>query len=467
MSRIAVILLLSLGLCGVAAAGPLPAPERRAEAMFGHWLAAFNASDRAALERLQKDFVEPEAIDDTLAFRDFTGGFDLLELRDAAPAPLVARVRQRGGMMAPMRLTMTLHDGEPARIAALAAEALDVERLDRDAALAGLAERAGTLAAADAFAGAWLVARDGAVLAQGAAGLADRAAGTPNTVDTRFRYGSAGKMFTAVAVLRLVEAGTLSLDGTVDDYLEGYPNADVGRVTLRQLLTHTGGTGGIDVFGPEFAENRRTLRTHADYLEHHAARGVAFPPGTKVDYSNYGFVLLGAILENATGLEYDAAIRREVFNPAGMAASGHEPESVPVPGRAVAYRKLDGAWVDAADTLPFRGMGAGGGYTTVGDLLRFANALQAGKLLSPAMLAQATSPQMDENWYGFGFITVGDGPLRRFGHGGDADGMNADFRVFPESGWVLVSLSNLDPPSAYELLRWFEPRMPLERAAGR
>jgi hypothetical protein len=140
------------------------------------------------------------------------------------------------------------------------------------------------------------------------------------------------------------------------------------------------------------------------------------------------------------------------------------PETSAVENRAVAYRRKDGAWADAAATLPWRGTAAGGGYTTVGDLLKFATALQAGKLLSPAMLAQATSPQMPENWYGFGFVTVGEGGLRRYGHGGDADGMNADFRVFPESGWVLVSLSNYDPPAAYRLFRWFEPRMPVDPA---
>jgi CubicO group peptidase (beta-lactamase class C family) len=183
-----------------------------------------------------------------------------------------------------------------------------------------------------------------------------------------------------------------------------------------------------------------------------------------VDYSNYGFVLLGAIIENVTGRDYYEVVREKVFVPAGMDSTGAEPESADVPLRATAYHSKGGAWVDAASTLPWRGTAAGGGYTTVGDLLKFAQALQAGKLLSPAMLAQATSPQMQEGWYGFGFITVGEGPLRRYGHGGDADGMNADFRVFPESGWVLISLANIDPPAAYRLGRWFEPRMPIDAA---
>jgi len=355
-------------------------------------------------------------------------------------------------------------------------EPAPIARLDEADALAGLATRVEALAEVDQFSGAFLVARHDKILLQRAHGLAVRTGGTddygepagvPNTLDTKFRYGSAGKMFTAVAVLQLVEAGQLSLDGTVDTYLPGYPNRDLATtVTIRHLLTHTGGTGGLDNLEPDYAGDRQALRTHADYLEHHSARAPAFKPGTKVDYSNYGFVLLGAIIENVTGRDYYDVLREKVFAPAGMQATGAEPESVPVPLRANAYRAKAGEWQDAAATLPWRGTAAGGGYTTVGDLLKFAQALQAGKLLSPAMLAQATSPQMDENWYGFGFITVGEGPLRRYGHGGDADGMNADFRVFPESGWVLVSLTNIDPPAAYRLFRWFEPRMPVDAPAA-
>lgn len=338
-----------------------------------------------------------------------------------------------------------------------------IARLDEADALAGLAIRVQALAEVEQFSGAFLVARHDRVLLQQAHGLADRAKEIPNTIDTKFRYGSAGKMFTAVAVLQLVESGELSLDGTVDTYLPGYPNREVAtKVTLRHLLTHTGGTGGLDNLETDYAGDRQALRTHADYLEAHSARAPAFPPGTKVDYSNYGFVLLGAIVENVTGRDYYDVLREKVFAPAGMEATGAEPESVAVPLRAVAYRAKGGEWLDAAATLPWRGTAAGGGYTTVGDLLKFAQALQAGKLLSPAMLAQATSPQMEDGWYGFGFITVGEGPLRRYGHGGDADGMNADLRVFPESGWVLVSLTNIDPPAAYRLGRWLEPRMPVD-----
>ncbi len=111
-------------------------------------------------------------------------------------------------------------------------------------------------------------------------GLSDREAGTPNTLDTRFRLGSMNKMFTAVATLQLIEAGKLALDDPIGAYVLDHPNDDVARkVTVRHLLTHTGGTG--DIFGPEFDRNRLTLREHDDYVELFGGRGPAFGPGAR------------------------------------------------------------------------------------------------------------------------------------------------------------------------------------------
>jgi D-alanyl-D-alanine carboxypeptidase len=105
--------------------------------------------------------------------------------------------------------------------------------------------------------GAVLLSRGGNIVVAKAFGMADREMGTPATLDTRFRIGSMNKMFTAVAVLRLVEEGVIDLDAPMDTYLKQYPNANVGsKVTVRHLLTHTGGTG--DIFGPEFARTATT-----------------------------------------------------------------------------------------------------------------------------------------------------------------------------------------------------------------
>lgn len=459
------LLLLALLLLATAAQAEPTLPDTPAGRTLGAWLQAFNAADREALAAFDRRHGQLQPLDDTLGFRDYTGGLSLVAVGRSQPHELTVDVVERDGEMAPLRLSLRLDAAAPGTLLALDIDPQPIARLGQADALAGLASRAQALAEANQFSGAFLAARHGEVLLQQAHGWANRAEKIPNRLDTRFRFASAGKMFTAVAVLQQVQAGTLSLDAKLGDYLPDYPNAALAsQLTLRQMLTHTGGTGGLDSLEPDYAGDRSALRTHADYVAMHGARAPAFAPGSKVEYSNYGFILLAAILEKVTGRDYYDIVREDVLGPAGMTATGMEPESSDVPDRAVAYHREGGDWVDTAATLPWRGTAAGGGYTTVGDLFKFAQALQAGKLLSPAMLAQATSPQMQEHWYGFGFITVGQGGLRRYGHGGDADGMNADFRVFPESGWVLVSLSNLDPPAAYRLTRWFEPRMPVDAA---
>ena len=296
------------------------------------------------------------------------------------------------------------------------------------------------------------------ILLQDAWGLADREAGIPNTPDTKFRIGSMNKMFTAVATLQLVEAGKLALDDPIGNDLPNYPNQELAaKVTVRHLLTHTGGTG--DIFGPQFEQQPPDPARAQRLCRPVRFRGLAFEPGARFEYSNYGYVLLGALIEAVSGQSYYDYVRTNIFHPAGMTSTDSLPESDDVPHRAVGYLRSGNGWVPNTDTLPWRGTAAGGGYSTVGDLTRFAQALSSGTLISPATLAEATRPH--EQNYGFGF-TLGQDPVPFYGHGGGAPGMNGDLRVYPELGYVVVGLSNLDPPAASNLIDFFTLRMPAE-----
>ena len=309
-------------------------------------------------------------------------------------------------------------------------------------------------AEADKFSGVVLVAKGGKVVFERAAGLADRDKKVAITRDTRFRLGSMNKMFTTVAILQLMEAGKLGLDDPIGKHLTDYPNKELAaKATVRHLLTHSGGTG--DFFGPEFAEKRLTLRVHDDYLKLFGERAPAFEPGSQRAYSNYGFILLGALIEKLSGMSYYDYVDRKVYAPAGMKRTGSLPESDEVEGRAVGYMKENGAWVRNDDTLPWRGMAAGGGYSTAPDLLRFAQALESGKLISKESLRLATSPP------GLGFFASGEGPVRTYGHAGGANGMNGDLRIYPELGIVVIALGNVDPPAAERLSDYFARRMPV------
>jgi CubicO group peptidase (beta-lactamase class C family) len=334
-------------------------------------------------------------------------------------------------------------------------------------ALAALAQEAEARARGDRFSGVVLVARSGQVLLQRAFGLADREAGTAMTLDAKLRIGSLNKMFTGIATLQLVSAGKVDLNATLGGYLPDYPNQELAaRATVRHLLTNTGGTG--DIFGPEFDAHRLSLRDTSDYVALFGSRPPQFEPGTRHAYSNYGFILLGAVIERVTGQSYYDYVRTRLFRAADMPSTDSLPESEAVPGRAPGYTRMHpidaqhprDEWVSTADHLPWRGTAAGGGYATAGDLFRFVEALKTDRLLPRPMREEATRLQTDPDprrpGDGYGFTVVGDGPLRWYGHGGGSPGMNAALRIYPELGYVLIVLSNLDPPSADDLARYFE-----------
>ena len=316
---------------------------------------------------------------------------------------------------------------------------------------------------ADKFSGAVLVTRDGRTLFEGAYGFADRERRVPNTPLTRFRVGSMNKMLTAVAALQLVQAGTLRLDAPLGTYLPDYPNAEVAsKVTPHHLLTHTGGTG--DIFGPLFTAHRTELRNTSDYLRLYGTRGLRFAPGAQHVYSNYGFLLLGALLERMGGKSYDDHVAARVLAPAGMTATGTAPEDSLVPGRAVGYmRQASGALVSNAPTLPYRGTPAGGGYSTVGDLARFAVALREHRLLDPAHTALLLSGKVAVApgfQYAYGFVDRVAFGRRFVGHSGGAPGMNGELAFEPNGGYAVVVLSNLDPPAAGQVLNFILTRLP-------
>ena len=334
----------------------------------------------------------------------------------------------------------------------------------RDAAfVAALRTHIDAATAAGQFSGAVYVARNGQTLFEVAFGLADRERNIANTTFTQFRMGSMNKMLTAVAALQLVQDGALNLHAPIGTYLPDYPNAELAaKVTPHHLLTHTGGTG--DIFGPQFMENRTELRTTADYIELYGTRELLFEPGTKFAYSNYGFILLGAVIERVSGSSYYDQVATRVLGPAGMSSTASLPEDSLVPDRAVGYTKWlqAGQLLSNAPTLPYRGTPAGGGYSTVGDLAQFAVALQQRQLLDSAhttlLLDGKVAAGGAEYAYGF-FDRVING--RRFaGHSGGAAGMNGDLAFEPDGGYVIVVLSNFDPPAAQQVSNFILANLP-------
>ena len=168
------------------------------------------------------------------------------------------------------------------------------------------------------------------------------------------------------------------------------------------------------------------------------------------------------IVERVSGQSYYDYVRDHIFAPAGMTGSGSEPEDVAVPGRAKGYMQQKGEWVPNTGTLPYRGTSAGGGYTTVGDLLRFATALSGHVLLDGRHTTLMTTGKVDTGQgdkYAYGFFESIEGGTRSFGHSGGAPGMNGDLRIFPDSGYVVAALANTGS-GASQVVSWVSERLP-------
>jgi CubicO group peptidase (beta-lactamase class C family) len=442
--------------------------------LFRAWLAAFNSGDVGGryLTFLERNFPSRVSLlPGDAGLRDFTGGFVLRKVGRVSPTWASGLLQERD-LEQLVRFDLRVSARKPRKMLWLVLEAVPrpIARLAEGEAIARVEALLRRRAAEGRFSGAALVAKEGRVLFADAYGLADRARGIENTLETRFRIGSMNKMFTAVATLQLVEQGKLALDDPVGKHLRGYPNEEVAsKVTVRHLLTHTGGTG--DIFGPEYDRNRLSLREHADYVRLYGARGPSFEPGSRFEYSNYGFVLLGAIVEAASGESYYDYVRENVFAPAGMTSTDSLPESDDVPNRSIGYTgPFPGSRQPNTDWLPWRGTAAGGGYSTVGDLLRFAEALTGHELLSPASTELLLAGKVDLGYgagYAFGFFDARDDEGNGWvGHGGGAPGMNGDLLIYPRSGYVVAVLANLDPPAAQLISVYLDPRLPTSGVAG-
>ena len=463
--RNAAALLLALAAC---AGAQTATPSTPAVDALHAWLDAFNSGDRARVaayfDKYQPD--KKGRVDSQMGFRDQTGGFQLIRVEKSEPLHVEALVKERDGSNFAL-VKMDLNDSDPptvkefgARVVPRPADQPELARLSLSEAVSALDGRATDLAAKDKFSGAVLIARGEKIVLEKSYGSADRGKHVTNTTDTQFRLGSMNKMFTATAILQLAGEGKVDLAAPLGKYLPDYPNRDVAtKVTIRHLLTHTGGTG--DIFTPEYETRRLEMREIGDYVKLFGSRELGFEPGSKWAYSNYGFILLGAVIEKVSGVSYYEYVRKHIFEPAGMRATDSLPEADAVSKRSTGYMRKDGAWVNNADTLPWRGTSAGGGYSTVGDLLRFARALSGGKLIKPELFAQMTSKQAGPG-YGFGMMVADEPRGKRFGHGGGAPGMNGELRVYPGTGTVVVVLANLDPPAATRLADFFDERMPID-----
>lgn len=313
-------------------------------------------------------------------------------------------------------------------------------------------------AKSERFGGVALVVKGDQVLLDKAVGYALRWAKLPIHCDTRFALASTSKLFTVVAIGQLVELGLVSLEDPITKFLPDHAHrTGWSDVRVRHLLAHTSGFGTY--WGPNFDALRTSLIALHDYFQLFEQAPLAFAPGSKFDYSNVGFILLGAIVERVSAQDYFGYIQRHIFNPAGMLDSGFFEADADTPNLAVGYtyqRLGDDPTRGSARThthlKPFKGSPAGDAVSTAPDMVRFAQALLHEKLLKRGTLNQffaplnrmASPPGLPPMQIGLGFMVIEGNQGTAVGHTGGHAGTSTFVLMEPTSGLISVLLANVD-----------------------
>ena len=289
-----------------------------------------------------------------------------------------------------------------------------------------------------------LVARGDTVLFRGAVGKADIEAGTALSPDQLFRIGSVTKQFAAAGVLKLVEEGKVRLDDPLSKYVPGYPNGD--KITVLMLLNHTSGIKSYTGIPGYMATRIQADLTTAQMIEVFKDQPVDFAPGEKWNYNNSGYVLVGAVIEKASGMAWYDYLDKVFFKPLGMTGTGYGGDAKFVARQANGYSEQDGKVVPMRTLSMTQPHAAGALLSTVDDLLKWNRALHEGRVLKNETYNRMITPEgaAIPAAYGFG---IGPGKVRGAAtveHNGGIFGFKSQLIYLPGPDITVVVLQNTD-----------------------
>jgi CubicO group peptidase (beta-lactamase class C family) len=262
----------------------------------------------------------------------------------------------------------------------------------------------------------------------------------PNEPDAKFRLGSLTKQFTATLVLLLQQDGKLKIADPVSKYLPDAP-ASWAKITLAELLGHTSGIPNF-TNDKEFGTWRMNPHTTAEELAFIENKPLGFEPGSKFEYSNSNFEVLGAVIEKVSGKSYKEMLQQRLFDPLGMKDTGLDSDELILPKRAQGYMREDKGLIHARSesmTVPWA---AGSLYSTTGDLLRWERGLFGLQVLNADSLKLMTTPGKGD--YGLGVAIGQHDGVKTIEHGGGIEGFNTFLLYAPERKIVIVALSNVN-----------------------
>jgi CubicO group peptidase (beta-lactamase class C family) len=284
--------------------------------------------------------------------------------------------------------------------------------------------------------------------------MADLENFVPVTPLTEIRLGSISKPITAIAVMQLVEQGKIDLDGEIQRYVPSFPKKQ-WPVTVRQLLGHLGGVRSYR--GDDEEASTRHYTDRMEPLKIFAGDPLLFEPGAQYSYTTYGFNLLGAAVETASGEKYLDYVQKHIFQPAGMDHIRDDNTLAIIPHRARGYRLTASgniencALADASNKVP-----GGGLISTASDLVKFALAVNSASLVQKETVALMLTPQHARDGKtagnGMGFFATQFAGHNRAGHGGGQQGITTNMVFYPDDGVALAIRANLEGArSLYEL----------------
>jgi CubicO group peptidase (beta-lactamase class C family) len=293
------------------------------------------------------------------------------------------------------------------------------------------------------FMGTVLVAQDGKIVLDKGYGFANLEWDVPNTPTTKFRLGSITKQFTAASILLLEERGKLKVEDPVKKYMPNAPAA-WDKITIFHLLTHTSGIPSFTGFS-DYESHETQAMTPGKLVEWFRDKPLEFEPGTKWNYSNSGYILLGYLIEKISGQSYAEFVQQNIFTPLGMKDSGYDSNSAIIARRAAGYTPGKSGPINAGFvhmSIPFS---AGALYSTTEDLLRWEQGLFGGQLLKPDSLTKMTTPFKQDYAFGLGVSTQNGHKM--IAHDGGIQGFNTFLAYFPDDKLVVAVLANLNGPA--------------------
>lgn len=299
---------------------------------------------------------------------------------------------------------------------------------------------------ADETGGAALIAKKGQIIYKKAFGMANLELNIPMLADNVFRIGSISKQFTAVAILQLMEQGKLGLQDDITKFIPDYPTHG-HKITIEHLLTHTSGIQSYTGM-KEFGTISRLDKTPEELISFFKNQPMEFAPGTKWNYNNSGYFLLGYIIEKLSGKTYPEYVEENIFKPLGMTNSYYGSDSKIIKNRAAAYSKNEKGFINAEPlsmTLPYA---AGSLQSTVEDLYKWNQALHSYKLVKKESLDKAFTPYVlsdgKKTDYGYGWSIGKIQGSPTIEHGGGIPGFLTMGIYLPKEDVFVAVFSNCD-----------------------